>query len=390
MHGPGARIHFPDERPDFSVAETLHKDVVLIGAGHAHLHLIKHAGRFRDCGVRLTLIDPHGFWYSGLATGVLGGMYPPELDYVDPEPLIAEGGGRWIRDRLVGLDPQQRIVTLESGQTLHYDAVSLNVGSEVRTADIEGVEHAWTVKPIYNLLRLRQEISQRLAAKESLRAIVVGGGATSCEVAANLAALGGNNPRKLHVTLLARGDRLLHGRTTGASRSVTAALTRRQITLRRQATVTRVEPGRVHLRSNETLAANYIVLATGLQAAMIVQNLGLPHDEEGLVVDRYLHSVADPCVFGAGDCIRFENRALQKLGVYSVRQAPVLLHNLLATVNEQPLQSYRPQKRSLEILNLAGGDGLLLWGPFHYRGRCSLRWKDWLDRRFLAQYQQPT
>src|SRR5690606_33026782 len=117
------------------VAETLQKDVILVGAGHAHLHLIKHASRFRDRGVRLTVIDPNGFWYSGLATGVLGGMYPPELDYVDPEPLITKGGGRLIRDRLVGLDPQKRIVILESGETIDYDAASLNVGSRVQTAN---------------------------------------------------------------------------------------------------------------------------------------------------------------------------------------------------------------------------------------------------------------
>lgn len=59
----------------------------------------------------------------------------------------------------------------------------------------------------------------------------------------------------------------------------------------------------------------------------------LPTDEEGaLVVDEYLKSPADPRVFGGGDCIAFRGRSLPKVGVYAVREAPVIFFNLLATL----------------------------------------------------------
>jgi len=51
--------------------------VILVGAGHAHLHVVAHAEALIQCGARVVLIDPGVFWYSGLATGMLGGRWPP-------------------------------------------------------------------------------------------------------------------------------------------------------------------------------------------------------------------------------------------------------------------------------------------------------------------------
>jgi NADH dehydrogenase FAD-containing subunit len=78
---------------------------------------------------------------------------------------------------------------------------------------------------------------------------------------------------------------------------------------------------------------------------------------------------------------------LPQLGVFAVRQSPILLHNLIASVTNKPLKSYRPQERFLAILNLGRDQGLATWGPFHWQGRLSLWVKDWIDRRFVNQYQ---
>src|SRR5947209_4469363 len=57
--------------------------VVLLGAGHAHLDAIRHARSFTRRGFDLTVVAPGPFWYSGLATGMLGGEYAPEDDQID-------------------------------------------------------------------------------------------------------------------------------------------------------------------------------------------------------------------------------------------------------------------------------------------------------------------
>jgi hypothetical protein len=64
------------------------------------------------------------------------------------------------------------------------------------------------------------------------------------------------------------------------------------------------------------------------------------------------------------------------VGVYAVREAPVLCHNLLASLGGRPLRRFRPRRRFLLILNLGDGTGLLTWGPFSWHSRLAFRLKD--------------
>src|SRR5262252_1202937 len=94
---------------------------VLLGAGHAHLFTLKRTAQFRRCGFELVLVAPEVFWYSGLATGVLAGIYPPELDQIDVGALVVKGGGRFIRARATAIDVATQTVSLDSGAALSYD-----------------------------------------------------------------------------------------------------------------------------------------------------------------------------------------------------------------------------------------------------------------------------
>jgi len=191
----------------------------------------------------------------------------------------------------------------------------------------------------------------------------------------------------VRVTLVTGGDRLLPLQPRAASRRLAALLRRRGVDLALSRRAERVERG-VVIADGRVFEADLAVVATGLRPPRWLGALGLPLDEEGgLRVDATLQSIADERIFGAGDCIRLEGRRLPKLGVYGVRQAPVLLHNLWALLQGRPLQRFRPQQRCLMILNLGDGRGLALWGPLHWQGRLSLRLKDAIDRRFLAKYR---
>ena len=96
-------------------------EVVLVGAGHAHLHVISQARWFRDRGHFLTVIDPGEFWYSGMAAGVLGGQYAPEDDRVDVAEFAARHDVEWIPERATTVDRGGRKVRLANGSTRGYD-----------------------------------------------------------------------------------------------------------------------------------------------------------------------------------------------------------------------------------------------------------------------------
>jgi NADH dehydrogenase FAD-containing subunit len=365
---------------------------VLLGAGHAHLFTLKRTAEFVGRGFELVLAAPENFWYSGLATGVLAGIYPPELDQIDVGALVVKGGGRFLRARATAIDVAAQTVSLDTGSSLSYDVLSCNLGSEVALDAIPGAAtYGYAVKPVRNLWELRQALEARLgpeSPRQPLRVVIVGGGASGCEIAASIQHLVAAHGGQAHISVLARGDSLLEQLSRGAAEKMVRILERRGVRLALRAPVVRVESQAVTTADGNEVPYEFLVHATGLTPPALLRATGLPTSADGaLLVDASLRSVADPRVFGGGDCIALQGRELAKVGVYAIREAPVLCHNLLASLEGQPLRRFRPQHRFLLILNVGDGTGLLTWGPFSWHSRLAFWLKDRIDRAFLRAYQ---
>jgi NADH dehydrogenase FAD-containing subunit len=361
--------------------------LVMLGAGHAHLHAIKRAEEFARRGHELVVVAPEPFWYSGLATGMLGGRYPPELDRVDVATLLGPHG-RFLRDRVTGIDVAARKVQLAESPPLGYDVLSLNLGSVV--PEIPGLSDGYAAKPIEQLWRLRLDLEDRFrhAPDDPVCVVVAGGGVTGVEIAANIAGLARLRGGRLALTVLVAGERPLPTLPRGAAERVVAALERRGIIFRANSRAERVEHRSVVLGSGERLPFDLLVNATGLRPAPLIRDSGLPVDAQGaLLVDAHLRSVADPAVHGGGDGIALSGHDLPKVGVHAIRQGPVLQQNLLASLEGTQPARYRPQKDHLWIMNLGDGTGLAVRRNVWWHGQAAFRLKDWIDRRFLAEYR---
>jgi NADH dehydrogenase FAD-containing subunit len=365
--------------------------IVLAGGGHAHLFVVSQASAFRRAGAELTLIDPGMLWYSGMATGMLSGQYTPSEDTVDLEALCQRHGVRFHRGKVVALDREARMVRTESGEAIPYDLLSLNVGSGVDTskvADPNGL--AWTVKPIAGLAKLRATLENYARCGRPCSVGVVGGGPTGAEIAANIDALLKASGGQGTVTMLHAADRLLPGFSEDVAETLSQLLDRRGIAIRletRIAGLKRGDEGILAATSDrQELRFDEVVLATGLIASPTVSVLGL--GDNGLRVDSRLRSLEDNATFAAGDCISFAPRELPKVGVFGVREAPVLSDNLLAAVTGKELRHYQPQEEFLIILNMGDGTGLAIRGKWHWQGRLAMKLKHFIDRRFMKRYQR--
>lgn len=363
--------------------------MILVGAGHAHLHAIKRAAEFARRGLELVVIAPEDFWYSGLATGVLGGRYAPEEDQVDIKALVSAGGGRcrFVRDRVVTIDAAGRGVGLASGASLSYDVLSLNLGSESHPIPGEG-ENVFAIKPLHHLWRLRQALEKAVATGISPRVVVAGGGASGCEIAANIRALLGEKAGA--ITVLARGERIGEAFPPAVAGTLMPWLECRGIRVRLRTEVVRIEGNFAVSETGEPLPFDFLVNATGLHAPALLRRTGLPltaRDE--LLVDEFLRSTGDTRIFGGGDCVAMRGRELAKVGVYAVREAPVLFHNLLAALDDEPLREFRAQRHFLLVLNLGDGIGLAHYRGWHWLGRAAFWLKDRIDRSFVARSRTP-
>lgn len=363
--------------------------IVLVGAGHAHLHVLKEHERFARAGAALTLVDDGDFWYSSMASGLLGGRYDAEEDRVDVAALARACGVEMVRDRAVGLDRDAATVTLEGGTSLPFDAVSFNVGSGVEPSfAVQNGPNVWYVKPIVNLLKLRDTLAEEWSTGRALHVVVIGGGPSGCEMGLAIDALARKRNGRVRITLVTADERLLMEEPTGAGRMLDRLLAEREVEVLKEQEVASVTSDRVRLASGEALPFDHVVIGTGLAAKPLVRTLGLPADHErGLTVTRALHSPEDERVFAAGDCADVEGRQLPRLGVFGVRAAPVLTHNLLARVTDGETRLYRPQPIWLAALNLGDGTGLGTYGPLWWRGRSALALKEGIDRRFMAGYR---
>lgn len=360
--------------------------VVLVGAGHANLILVRRARRLRRAGLAVTLVDPDAFWYSGMAAAALGGAVRPDHDRIDPAPAAVRRGVRFVAGRVVGIDPAHATVELADDTVLRATAVVLNVGSDL---DPRGLPtdrpQVVRAKPIRELIGLHDRLVQGGSAP---RVVVVGGGATALEVAGNLSAGPVADVVGPRVTVVA-GDRPLEQVDEERVRKrMLAPLRDRGVLWDEGSWAVDVTDDGVVLGDGRVLPADHVVLATGLRASRTVEQLGLG-DADGMPTTSTLQHPDHPRILGAGDAIRFGAEGLPRLGVFAVRQAPVLLDNLVALHRGAALRPFEPPSRYVTAVDLGGGDGVLRWGRWWIAGRPALVLKRLLDEWFLRRHRAP-
>lgn len=360
------------------------KTAIFLGAGHAHLYSLRRAADFHRQGVRLVLIAPGPFWYSGLATGMLGGFYEPEQDQVDVAALVRSAGGEFIQSTAARIDPAGRKVVLEDGREVSYDALSINVGSEAVSLPGADGSNVYPLKPLESLARLRRDLEA--ASTTTRRVVIIGGGASGGEIAMNVRALLDRiGATDAEVVLLASGERLFEQFASAAAEKAARILRARRVDVRLRTRAMGVEKAVVTTETGERVTFDFLVNAAGLRPSPLPGASALATDERGaLRVNRFLQAVEEPAIFGGGDCVAFEDHSLAKIGVYAVRESPILFYNVLAFLGQKKLRAFKPQRSFLLILNLGDGTGLAVWRRFSWHGRAAYWLKDFLDRRFLS------
>ena len=157
--------------------------VLLCGGGHAHLEVLRRSWLTPDPRQQVTLVSPDAmFTYSGMVPGVIAGHYDAAEAQIPLAPLARAAGATFIEDRVMQLDLGNRVARLQSGSSLPFDVLSLDVGSTTDLALPGAREHAIAVRPFERLLAAVDGLRTRIA-NASLRVAVVGGGAAGVELA---------------------------------------------------------------------------------------------------------------------------------------------------------------------------------------------------------------
>ncbi|MBZ2187697.1 selenide, water dikinase SelD [Alcanivorax sp. JB21] len=380
------------------------QDLLLIGGGHSHALVLRRLGMRPLANTRITLVSPDSLTpYSGMLPGLVAGHYTEEETHIDLRRLCQWADVRFVRDRVVALDADHRQLTLAHGAPLHYDMLSLDIGSTPDLDSVPGARtHAVPVKPVSSfrqrwdalLTRLRQQPQQQA------RICVVGAGAGGTEMILAIARALSREQIRASLTLVS-GGQLLPGYPSRARQAMARELAHAGVRVLSHFNVARVDAHQLTDDNGGSEAFDFLLWCTGACGAPWLAASGLAVTEQGFVrVGRNLQSLHHKAVFAAGDCAWLEGLQLPRAGVYAVRQAPVLAHNLATFAERGPehfqkaCRNYTPQRRFLSLLSAGLSTGLSTERPFAVASRGGLsasgawvwHWKNRIDRNFMRLF----
>ncbi|TDD08173.1 FAD-dependent oxidoreductase [Nonomuraea deserti] len=309
-------------------------DILVLGAGYTGMAAaVRAASRTRRVGGRVTLVNASPTFTERLrlhqtAAGQSLAVHPLE-------EIVAGTGIDVVLGRVTGLDAERHEVRLDDGRVLGFDKLIYALGA-VTDASVPGVDsHAYTFADHERAVRL----SEQLGSLRSGTVVVVGGGLTGVESAAEIAEA---HPR-LHVVLLSR-ERLGSMMGECARAHLDAVLERLGVEVRTGVEVRKVLPDAVELVGGELIHSDATLWTAGTRGLPLAAGSGLSVDtRDRIVVDSVLRSVSHPDVYAVGDAAA----VTQKFGVlHGTCQGgiPTALHaadSLAATLRGKTPKQFR-------------------------------------------------
>lgn len=304
---------------------------VIVGDGAAGITAARTL-READGQAEITLVsdDPNPAYYRAALTNYLLGELREEQIWATRPQFYDQYRLTRLYTHCAGLDPQRRLVYLQAGPALSYDAVLLACGARSRRPEFSGAE----LNGVMTLRTLQdcRFTMERMASGNVKNAIVVGGGPLALEWALGLHARG------VSVSILLRGATFMAGALDKVASDLLAARLRQagiQILVNDEITAAQAgadgSVSRVVTKSGQTLNCQLVAAAIGVMPnTEWLQSSGLALSKRrGVAINRFMASSLEG-VYAAGDVADFDGQMLQ-LWEPAQAQARVAALNMLGT-----------------------------------------------------------
>jgi pyridine nucleotide-disulfide oxidoreductase family protein len=366
------------------------KRLVLLGGGHAHVGVLRGLADAPDKGWEITLVTPfRWFTYSGMVPGYFAGHYEVDDCSIDLGRLAARARAKAVFTSASLVSLRAREVICANATVIPYDVLSIDVGSSPPVAKVKGAEqHAIMMRPLENAMKAWNRVLSRTRDGKVGAVTLVGAGAAGVELALAMEyrfrkEMGEAPP---HVRIITDAASAVPEFPLGARNRLRRRLMRQRIGLHVASAVTEVGPDSVRTQHGHEFASEAVFWTAGSAAHGWIGDSGFATDEQGfLLTNDFLQSVSHPDVFAAGDCATQQGRALPKAGVFAVRAAAILAVNLRAALEGGPFLRYVTDKRYLALVSTGERHAVGVWNGISWEGDWVWRWKDRIDRRFVAR-----
>jgi len=393
-----------------AVLESGKRNIAILGAGFAGItalvHLWKLLGRENlQHEYQIVLISnrawhlytPALYEIAAVPHGAMSSAILKRAICIPIEFILGKfTGARFIAGEIAGMDPKRHTILFRNGDYLPYDYCIAALGAETNDFGIPGVsEYAFGLKTFEDAIRLRNRAEELAINTDGiLRIVIVGGGATGVELAAEFVNFfceikeASRTPGRCieEITLLEAGPAILAGFHPTVVAGAAKRLEQLGIRIRTNAVITEVNAREALLKNGGAIPYHLLVWSGGVMPARALKQFGMPLDPKGrLLVNQNLE--ARPHVWAIGDCAGYTNPATGKPVPGNIpvaeRQAERAAKNIVAVIQRRTQYPFRPLKRWPFILTAGGKYAFADLGRMRFSGRIGWFAKQLVQLRYL-------
>jgi NADH:ubiquinone reductase (non-electrogenic) len=338
------------------------RKVIILGSGFASFSFIKTVSLVH---YDITVISERNhFLFTPLLPSTTVGTI--EFRSIIEPIRTARKNLTFVQARCIHIDPAVKTlhctnVVDQRDFSLNYDLLIVAVGAVNNTFDIPGVhEFAFFLKELRDARKIRQRIIDNFERASTpgldasqlsriLHFVVVGGGPTGVEFAAELAdfleeELTRSYPELVgtaRITLVEGGKHILNSFDDKISEYATRLFNRRRVTVLTNKPVREVKQDMLILADGSELSYGLLVWSTGNGPTELVRSLPFIKDQvQRIITDRHFCVLNEKDVFALGDCANIDEHPLVATAQVAIQSGKYLakLFNIMGktgrTVNE--------------------------------------------------------
>jgi len=322
---------------------------VIVGAGAAGISAAEAIrGRDHDGEIILVSVEKAGYYSRpGLAYYLTKELTERSL-YPFSKEDFNHLGVKWVRGRVMRLNPTEKTVEFSNGKMLRYDKVLLAVGAAARKPQMEGIDLQGVVY-LDSMATAQEMIKQARIGKS---AVVLGGGITALEIVEGL------NARGVKVNFFLRGSHYW-GRVLDKTESIIVLnrLRHEGINVHSNTEAEKIigKNGKVRgvlTKDGRQIRCRMVGIAIGVGPRLQIAKASGLEVGRGIYTDEYLET-SQPDIYAAGDAAEvFEPnlgmRVVNSLWGLAKEQGHV------AGLNMAGAQQVYRQQSPLNVTRLAG------------------------------------
>ena len=364
------------------MTKPLKIQIVVVGGGAGGLELVARLGRtLGKVNYDIILVDRYQthIW-KPLLHEVAAGSLDANLDEVGYRGHAFRWGYRYFDGALEAIDREAREIVVapivEEGREIigrhriRYDYLVLAVGSVSNDFGTPGVrEHCiflderaeadrFRRKLLNQCLRVSRSLIADPATSAAVHVVIVGGGATGVELAAELHMSAASlamyglevfDATRLKVTLVEAGPRILPALPEKLADAARAELEALGVRVATGEMVVEATADGIRTKTGEFIAADLMVWAAGVKGADFMQGIGGLETNRGnqVVVGPTLQTTRDERIYAIGDCACYlppdADRPVPPRAQTAHQMADIAFHNIRAAIEGKPLKPFMYQ-----------------------------------------------